>query len=60
MTGWFKKKSRIEKLQQRYADLMRKSFNIALKDQEESEKMQEQAYKVFDEIRYLTLQKADK
>ena len=60
MSKWFKKRSRIERLQERYAELMKKSFKIALKNQEESEKVQQQAYKVFDEIKYLTLQKADK
>lgn len=60
MSKWFKKRSRVEKLQEKYADLMKKSFKIALKDQEESNKMQQQAYKVFDEIKYLTLQNADK
>ncbi|RDK84733.1 hypothetical protein C8D94_104106 [Marinirhabdus gelatinilytica] len=39
---------------------MKKSFKIALRDKEESEKVQKEAYRVFDEIKYLTLQKADK
>lgn len=60
MSGWLKRKSRVEKLEQKYAELMKRSFKIALKDRQESEKAQKQAYKVFDEIRYLTLQKADK
>ncbi|MAZ71968.1 MAG: hypothetical protein CMC70_02365 [Flavobacteriaceae bacterium] len=60
MSSWLKRKSRIEKLEQKYAELMRKSFRVALKDRKESEKVQKQAYKVFDEIKYLTLQRADK
>jgi hypothetical protein len=60
MSGLLKRKSTIEKLEQKYADLMRKSFKVALKDCNESEKVQKQAYKVFDEISYLTRQKADK
>jgi len=60
MNGWFKKRTRIEKLQKRYAELMKKSFNVALKDQEQSEDVRRQAHKIFDEIKYLTLQKADK
>tara|TARA_R100000935_G_scaffold9625_1_gene19541 strand:+ start:24808 stop:24990 length:183 start_codon:yes stop_codon:yes gene_type:complete len=60
MPGWLKRKSRVEKLEQKYAELMRKSFKIALKNKDESEKVQKQAYKVFDEIKYLTLQNADK
>tara|TARA_A100000171_G_scaffold30980_1_gene29285 strand:- start:11073 stop:11255 length:183 start_codon:yes stop_codon:yes gene_type:complete len=60
MSGWLKRKSRVEKLEQKYTELMRKSFKISLKNKDESEKVQKQAYKVFDEIRYLTLQNADK
>ncbi len=60
MSIWLKRKSRVEKLEQKYKELMRKSFNVALNDKDESEKVQKQAYKVYDEIRYLTLQKADK
>jgi hypothetical protein len=46
MSGLLKRKSTIEKLEQKYADLMRKSFKVALKDCNESEKVQKQAYKV--------------
>ncbi|WP_432412997.1 Lacal_2735 family protein [Rasiella sp. SM2506] len=60
MSSWLKRKSRVEKLEQKYVELMRKSFKVALRDKNESEKVQKQAYKVFDEIRYLTLQNADK
>lgn len=60
MSSWLKRKSRIEKLEQKYAELMRKSFRVALRDKSESEKVQKQAYKIFDEIKYLTLQNADK
>lgn len=60
MSNWLKRKSRLEKLEQKYAELMRKSFKVALKDKGESEKVQKQAYKVFNEIKHLTLQNADK
>ncbi len=60
MSSWLKRKSRVEKLEKKYAELMKKSFRISLRDRDESKKAQQQAYKVFDEIKYLTLQKADK
>jgi|GEM_PF-524281 len=60
MSSWLKRKSRIEKLEQKYTELMRKSFKVALKDKDESEKVQKQAFKIFDEIKHLTLQNADK
>ncbi|WP_115124154.1 Lacal_2735 family protein [Marinirhabdus gelatinilytica] len=60
MSNWLKRKTRIEKLERKYSELMKKSFKIALRDKEESEKVQKEAYRVFDEIKYLTLQKADK
>lgn len=60
MNIWFKKKSRIETLQERYTLLMKRSFEIALKDIQRSKKLHHQADKLFDEITYLKLQQADK
>lgn len=60
MSIWFKKKSRIETLKERYTFLMRKSFETALNDIQKSKKIHNQADKLFNEIKYLTLQKADK
>ncbi|QIE60547.1 Lacal_2735 family protein [Rasiella rasia] len=60
MSGWFSKKSRLERLQQKYAELMKKSFKVALKDTKESDKMQQKAYEIYSEIKHLTLQRADK
>jgi hypothetical protein len=60
MTDLFTRKSRVKKLEEKYRALMRKSFRTALKDTGESEKIQQQASKVFEEIKYLKLQKADK
>ncbi len=60
MNIWFRKKSRIETLQERYTLLMKRSFEIALKDTQKSKKLHSQADKLFDEITYLKLQQADK
>lgn len=58
--SWFRKKSRVEKLKERYTFLMKRSFKTALKDTEKSEKMHRQANKIFQEIQYLSLQQCDK
>ncbi len=60
MISWFRKRSRIEMLKERYTHLMRKSFEVALKDTEKSERIHCQAVKLFQEIRYLSLQQSDK
>lgn len=56
ISNWFRKKSKIEKLQERYTHLMRRSFEMALKDTDKSEKMHLQADKVLREIQSLSLQ----
>ncbi|SRX76146.1 Lacal_2735 family protein [Aequorivita antarctica] len=60
MISWFRKKSRVEILKERYTFLMKRSFETALKDTEKSEKMHRQADKIFQEIQYLSLQRSDK
>ncbi|WP_111816481.1 Lacal_2735 family protein [Aequorivita lipolytica] len=60
MNSWFKKKSRIEILKERYRSLMRRSFEIALKSPKKSEKIHTQAEKIFQEIQYLSFRHADK
>ncbi|WP_353959575.1 Lacal_2735 family protein [Aequorivita aurantiaca] len=60
MMHWFRKKSRIEKLKERYTFLMRRSFEIALRDTEQSDKIHNQADKLYQEIKYLTLRRGDK
>ncbi|HLT48828.1 MAG TPA: Lacal_2735 family protein [Aequorivita sp.] len=60
MISWFRKKSRIEKLKERYTSLMKRSYETALKDTDKSEKMHRQADKLFQEIKYLSLQRNDK
>ncbi|MBK5214843.1 MAG: Lacal_2735 family protein [Flavobacteriaceae bacterium] len=60
MISWFRKKSRIEKLKERYTLLMRRSFKTALKDVEKSEHFHHLADKLFQEIKYLSLHQNDK
>lgn len=55
MIGWFKKKSKIENLKTRYRDLMKKSYEVSLKDPQKSEKVHRQADKIFQEIKYLSM-----
>jgi hypothetical protein len=56
----FRKKTRLEKLKKRYTDLMRQSYQTALKSREESEKIRQRAERIFDEIKYLSIRYADK
>jgi len=60
MISWFRKKSRIEKLKERYTSLMKRSYETALKDTDKSEKIHYEADKLFQEIKYLSLQRNDK
>ncbi len=60
MISWFRKKSKVEKLKERYTLLMKKSYETALKDIKESKKAHHQADKLFQEIKYLTFQHGDK
>lgn len=60
MMNWFKKKSRVERLKDRYTYLMRRSYETSLKDTEKSESLHQQALNLFQEIRYLSLQQSDK
>ena len=60
MYSWFRKKSKVERLTERYTLLMKKSYEIALKDCKKSAKVHHQANKLFQEIKYLSLQQGDK
>lgn len=60
MYNWFRKKSRIEQLKERYKLLMKRSFELSSKDPEKSEKAHQQADRIFQEIQYLSFRKADK
>ena len=60
MISWFRKKTKLEKLKERYTFLMKKSYEIALKDRNKSEKVHHQADRIYREIKYLTFHNGDK
>jgi len=60
MGSWFRKKPYLEKLKEKYTLLMKKSFEVAKRDIKESKKIHRQADELFQKIKYLTLQQADK
>ncbi|MCG2420005.1 Lacal_2735 family protein [Aequorivita sp. F47161] len=60
MLSLFKRKSRIELLKEKYRLLMKRSFEMSLKDSRKSEDAHKQADKVFREIQYLSFKQADK
>ncbi len=55
MLGWFKRKSKLETLKTHYRELMRKSYEASLNNPEKSERAHRQADKIFEEIKYLSL-----
>ncbi|WP_157632645.1 Lacal_2735 family protein [Cochleicola gelatinilyticus] len=57
---WFKKRTRLDILKKKYQELMRKSYEVALNDEEKSDRLNKQAQKIFDEIRYMSMKYADK
>ncbi|PVW14522.1 Lacal_2735 family protein [Marixanthomonas spongiae] len=59
MTNWFKRETKLEKLKRRYKNLMRKSYEIALKDKEKSDEIHQQAERVLEQIQSLRYQYAD-
>lgn len=60
MSNPFQRKTRLEKLQQKYRNLMRTSFECAVKDTSKSVEAKKKANEIFEEIEYLTLKRADK
>ncbi len=56
MFTWFKRKSKLEKLRERYTALMRKSYEVALRDPQKSEIVHTQADRIYKEIQFLTFQ----
>lgn len=52
MLGWFKRKANLKELEDRYRDLMQKSFQTSMDDPKKSTKTRRQANKVFEEIKY--------
>lgn len=55
MLGWFKRKSKIEILKVHYRRLMRKSYEVSLRDPQKGDRVHRQADKIFEEIKYLSL-----
>ncbi|MGJ8666685.1 MAG: Lacal_2735 family protein [Patiriisocius sp.] len=60
MSFWYRKKTRLEILKSKYSDLMRKSFETALRDREKSQLVKRKAKEIYEEIEYLSLSSADK
>ncbi|RFN59969.1 Lacal_2735 family protein [Marixanthomonas ophiurae] len=60
MMNWFKKETKLDKLKKRYKYLMRKSYEIALKDKEKSDYIHDKAEAVFEQIKSLRYQYAEK
>ena len=58
MTDWFRKRSRLEKLEKQYTDLMRLSFEQAAKDQEKSFLARQEADKIYAKIKELGLKRS--
>ncbi len=56
----FRKKTRLERLKERYRSLMKRSFRSALNDKAQSDRLHQEADKVFEEIQYITLKYGDK
>ncbi len=50
MNNWFKNKEKIQILQERYIFLMRKSYELALKDKERSDRAHEEACRIKKEL----------
>lgn len=53
MKSWFRHKDKIEILQERFVYLMRKSYELALRDKEKSDKANDEACCIKKELRKL-------
>jgi hypothetical protein len=60
MFSLFRRKSRIELLKERYRLLMKRSFELSIRNPQKSRKAHKQADKLFQEIQYLLFKLADK
>ncbi|MAT90725.1 MAG: hypothetical protein CMC35_08520 [Flavobacteriaceae bacterium] len=60
MFQWLKGKTKLDRLKERYSHLMKRSFRIALHNKEESDRINREARKLYEQIKYLSLQEADK
>jgi hypothetical protein len=55
MLDWIKKKTKKERLKQKYCELMKRAYQIAPKNKRKSDKLNEKARVVLIEIRKLEL-----
>ncbi|HZH69632.1 MAG TPA: Lacal_2735 family protein [Flavobacteriaceae bacterium] len=53
MDEWFSKKNKLERLQEKYRLLMRRSFEVAAKDKKSSDDIHKQALEIKKEISIL-------
>ena len=49
--NWLEKKSELEKLKKEYSELMRQSYEIALKDKKESDRIHREAKELLETIK---------
>ncbi|MBT0608268.1 Lacal_2735 family protein [Aequorivita echinoideorum] len=59
MGNWFKNKSKLEQLKERYTQLMKKSYNLSLNHPEKSEKVHKEADRIFREIKMLSFNSSE-
>ena len=53
MIDWLKKRSELEQLKTRYTNLMKKSYQLALHDKEGSDRINQEAQKIYQQIKEL-------
>lgn len=51
MLNWFRRKTQLDKLKERYRRLMRKSYQVALHDTEESDNINREARNLLEKIK---------
>ena len=56
MFDWLVHKNKIEKLQERYKELMRKSFELSLKDKKKGDAFHDEALRLKNKIQQLRYQ----
>jgi hypothetical protein len=59
MRDLFRRRTRLERLTQQYTRLMKRSYEKALHDREESIRLKERAYRIYEEIKELNYSLAD-
>ena len=51
MFDWWRNKSELQKLQDRYCKLMKKAYKIAIKDKDKSDLLHKQAHNIMEKIK---------